>query len=114
MFKLEIKDDTEAKALITENITCPITGITYRLEEFRISISVLPNKGCPNKEKRQPQCANCKGSHVASYKECPVYKKQAFRQHWWSVKNHMSQFYAKTRLSHNPRIRHSPFRPINL
>ena len=39
-------------------------------------------KGCPNKEKKkQPKCANCKGPHVASYKGCPAYKKQAFRQH---------------------------------
>ena len=40
MFKLEIKDDTEAEALITENLTCPITGIICRVEEFRTSISV--------------------------------------------------------------------------
>ena len=39
------------------------------------------HKGCPNKEARKPQCANCKGPHVASYKGCPEYKKQAFRQH---------------------------------
>ena len=35
----------------------------------------------PKKEKKQPKCANCKGPHVASYKECPAYKKQAFGQH---------------------------------
>ena len=33
-------------------------------------------------KKRKPKCAKCKGSHVASYKGCPEYKKkQAFRQH---------------------------------
>ena len=32
-------------------------------------------------KKKQPKCANCKGPHVASYKGCPAYKKQAFRQH---------------------------------
>ena len=31
-------------------------------------------------EKKQPKCANCKGPHVANYKECPAYKKQVFRQ----------------------------------
>ena len=36
---------------------------------------------CSNKEKKQPKCANCKGPHVASYKVCPAYKKQASRQH---------------------------------
>ena len=35
MFKLEIKGDTETKTLTTENLTCPITGIIYRVEEFR-------------------------------------------------------------------------------
>ena len=39
------------------------------------------HKGRPNKEKKQPNCGNCKGPHVASYKRCPAYKKQAFRQH---------------------------------
>ena len=39
------------------------------------------HKGCPNREARKPKCANCKGLHVASYKGCLEYKKQAFRQH---------------------------------
>ena len=38
-------------------------------------------KQCPNKEKKQPKCANCKVPHVASYKGCPANKKKAFRQH---------------------------------
>ena len=108
IFKLEIKDDTEAEALISENLTCPVTGIIYRVEEFRTPISVQQcyncqcfghtaktcrsntkclicgeahhHKGCPNRETKQAKCANCKGPHVASYKGCPAYKKQAFRQ----------------------------------
>ena len=40
MLKLEIKDDREAEVLITENLTCPITGIIYKVEEFRTAISV--------------------------------------------------------------------------
>ena len=39
------------------------------------------HKGCPSRESRKPICANCHGPHVASYKGCPEYKKQAFRQH---------------------------------
>ena len=39
IFTLEIKDDTEAKLLTTENLTCPITGFIYRVEEFRTPIS---------------------------------------------------------------------------
>ena len=86
-----------------------MTGIVYRVKEFRTPNSVQHcwncqnfshaaktcgsktkclicgenhhHKRCPNKEQKQPQCANCKGPHVASYIECPAYKKQAFRQH---------------------------------
>ena len=39
------------------------------------------HKGCPSRESRKPTCVNCNGPHVASYKGCPEYKKQAFRQH---------------------------------
>ena len=39
------------------------------------------HKECPRKEAKQPKCANCSGPHVASYKGCPKYKNQAFRQH---------------------------------
>ena len=39
------------------------------------------HKGCPNKEAKKPECANCKGPHVTSYKDCPEYKRKAFRQH---------------------------------
>ena len=109
IFKLEIKDDTETEALITENLTCPITGNIYRVEEFHTPISVQQcyncqcfghsaktcrseakclicgedhrQKGCPNKETKQPKCANCKGSHVASYEGCPAYKNIAFKRH---------------------------------
>ena len=110
MFKLEIKDEAEAEALISQNLTCHITGIIYKVEEFRSPVSVQQcwnsqnfghsektcksktnclicgeshhHKGCPNKEKKQPKCANCKGPHVACCTGCPAYKKkQAFRQH---------------------------------
>ena len=39
------------------------------------------HKGCPNREAKKAKCANCSGPHVASYRGCPEYKKQAFRQH---------------------------------
>ena len=39
------------------------------------------HKGCPNKEARKPNCADCKGPRVASYKGCPECKNEAFRQH---------------------------------
>ena len=109
IFQQEISDPIEAKALISQNLVCHVTGMVYKVEEFRTPISVMQcfncqcfghsaktcrskqkcvicggnhsHKGCPSKESRKPTCANCKGPHVASYKGCPEYKKQAFRQH---------------------------------
>ena len=109
IFQLDITDPDEAEALLSKNLACNITGIVYQVEEFRKPVSVMQcfncqsfghsakncrskqkclicgeshtHKGCPNKEARKPKCANCKGPHVASYKGCPAYKKQAFQQH---------------------------------
>ena len=109
MFKLEIKDEAEAEALISQNLSCHITGIMYNVEEFRSPVSVQQcwncqnfghsaktcksktkclicgeshyHKGCPNREKRQSKYANNKVPHVASFKGCPADKKQPFRQH---------------------------------
>ena len=110
MFKLEIKDEAEAEALISQNLTCHIAGIIYKVEELRSPILVQQywncqnfghsaktclsktkclivcgeshyHKGCPNREIKQPKCANCKGPYVASYKGCSSYRKQASGQH---------------------------------
>ena len=117
MFQLEISDPAEA--LISQNLMCNVTGIVYKVEEFRQPVSVQQcfncqcfghsaqnckskqkcvicgenhsHKGCPKKEAKQPKCANCSGPHVASYKGCPEYKKQAFRQH---VVNHQKSYAA--------------------
>ena len=103
MFHIELSDPAEAKAIISSNITCTQTGIIFKVEEFRALISVqqcyncqnfghsakscqakikclicgegYSHKGCPNREKQQPKCANCKGPHVANYKGCTAYKK---------------------------------------
>ena len=143
MFKLEIKDEAEAEALISQNLTCHTTGIIYRVEEFQSPVSVQHcwnyqsfghsakmcrsktkcvicgeshhHKGCPNREKKQPKCANCKGPHVASYKGCPAYKKNKHLDNmWWTIKSHMLPFYAKTLLLLSPRIRHLHFQPNSL
>ena len=100
MFQIELRDPAEAEAIISNNITCPQTGIIFKVEEFppgsvitakisatRPKIKCVicgeghSHKGCPNREKKQPKCANCRGPHVANYKECPAYKKQVLRQH---------------------------------
>ena len=119
MFQLEISDPAEAEALLLQNLMCNVTGIVYKVEEFRQPVSVRQcfncqcfghsaqnckskqkcvicgenhsHKGCPKKEAKQPKCANCSGPHVASYKGCPEYKKQAFRQH---VVNHQKSYAA--------------------
>ena len=113
IFQLETSDPAEAEALLSQNLMYNVTGIVYKVEEFRQPVSVRQcfncqsfghsakhcrskpkcvicceshsHKGCPRKEAQQPKCANCSGPHVASYKGCPEYKKQAFRQH---VVNH--------------------------
>ena len=109
LFKLEINDEAEVEALISQYLTCHITSIICKVDEFRSPISVHQSWNCQNfghsaktckskikclicgknhrhkgrlnGEKKQPKCANCKGPHVASYKWCPAYKEQAFRQH---------------------------------
>ena len=46
MFKLEMKDNTNTEALITENLACPMTSIFCRVEEFLTSISVQLHWNC--------------------------------------------------------------------
>ena len=108
---IETKCDNlkQAEALFLGGLVCQKTGIIFKLEEFSIAPSIqqcfkcqgfghkAPNctkkpkcvvcgeahshKNCPNKEKRKPKCANCRGPHVANYKGCPAYKDQPSRQH---------------------------------
>ena len=35
MFQIELSDPAEAEAIISSNITCPQTGIIFKVEEFR-------------------------------------------------------------------------------
>ena len=107
--KIKCDDPKQAEALISGGFISQKTGITFKVEEFRTTPSIQqcfkcqgfgnksPNctktpkcvvcgethshKNCPNKEKRKPKYASCRGPHVANYKGCPAYKDQAFRQH---------------------------------
>ena len=109
IFQLEINDPDEAEALLSQNLMCNVTGIIYKVEDFRQPVSVTQcfncqsfghsakncrskqkclicgeshsHHGCPNKEARKLKCADCSGPLLASYKGFPEYKKQAFRQH---------------------------------
>ena len=38
--KIELKDPGEAEAIISENLTCPQTGIIFKVEEFQAPITV--------------------------------------------------------------------------
>ena len=99
IFQLEITDPTEAEALISQNLVCNVTGIVYKVEEFRDPILVMQcyncqsfghsaktcrskqkclicgenhsHKGCPSRELRKPACENCKGLHVLHIKGVP-------------------------------------------
>ena len=142
MFQLETKDNTEAQASITITLTCLITGIIYRVEEFRTPISVQQcwncqsfghsartcrsktkcficgeshhNKGCPNKENSSQNVSIAKGYILHPTKGVQRTKNRHLDNMWWTVKKHLPQFYAKTWLPHNPKIRHSHFRPNKL
>ena len=120
MFKLETKDDTEAEALITENLTCPITGVIYRVEEFRIPISVQQcwncqsfghsaktcrsktkclicgeshhHKGCQNNEKSSQNAPIVKDHMLHPTKGVQHTKNRHLDNMWWIAKNHMPQF----------------------
>ena len=48
MFQTELKDPVEAEAIIAENLKCPQTGIIFKVEEFRASVSVRECYSCQN------------------------------------------------------------------
>ena len=41
IFQLDINDPDEAEALISQNLACNVTGIVYKVEEFRAGHAVL-------------------------------------------------------------------------
>ena len=142
IFKLEIKDDTEAEALTAENLTCPVTSVIYRVVEFRTPISVQQCYNCqcfghtaktvgpkpsalsverpitikdarikkPNKQ----SVLIVKGHMLHPTKGVRLTKNRHLGNMWWTTKNHMPPFYAKTWPLHNPKIRPSHFRLTSL
>ena len=48
MFQIKLKDPAQAKEIISNNITCPQTGITFKVEEFRAPTSVWQSYNCQN------------------------------------------------------------------
>ena len=48
MFQIELSDPAEAEAIISSKVTCPQTGIIFKVEEFRAPISVQQCYNCQN------------------------------------------------------------------
>ena len=75
IFRLEINNPTKAEALISQNLLCQVTGIVYKVEEFREPVSVTQYFNCPSfghsaKNCRSSQkCLTCGEGH--SHKGCP-------------------------------------------
>ena len=142
MFKLKIKDEAEAEALISQNLTCHITGIIYKVEEFRSPVSAQQcwncqsfghsAKTCRSKtkclicgeatitkdaltERKSSQNAPTVKDHMLLLtKSVQRTKIKHIDNMWWTIKSHMLPFYAKTWLPLSPRIRHSHFQPNSL
>ena len=137
MFKLEIKDEAEAEALISQNLTCHTAGIIYRVEEFRsqfryssagiVKVSAIrqkrvgpkPNvlsveratitKDALTERKSSQNAPTVKGHMLLFTKGVQHTKNKHLDNMWWTIKSHMLPSYAKTRLPLSPRIRHSHF-----
>ena len=75
MFQLEISDPAEAEALFSQNLVCNVTGIVYKVEEFRQPVSVRQCFNCQcfghsaQSCKSKQKCAICGENH--SHKGCP-------------------------------------------
>ena len=75
MFQIELSSPAKAKAIISNNITCPQTGIIFKVEEFYAAISV---RKCYNCQDFGHSAKNCKANikyaicgEDHSHKECP-------------------------------------------
>ena len=75
IFQLEINDPIEAEALISQNLLCNVTGIVYKVEEFRQPTSISQCFNCQNFGHSAKNCWSkmkcliCGEGH--SHKGCP-------------------------------------------
>ena len=81
IFQLELRDPAEAEALLSQNLRCNVTGIVYKVEEFRQPVSV---RQCFNSQcfghsaqncKSKQKCVICGENH--SHKGCPKKKQNS-------------------------------------
>ena len=76
----------EVMLTLTVGLSSPILfligGMLQRTINLYISsFAITRVRVTHNKEARKPNCADCKGPRVTSYKGCPECKNEAFRQH---------------------------------
>ena len=93
MFQIELRDPADAETIISNNITCPQTGIIFKVEELRAPISV---RQCYNCQNFGHSAKNCKGKLNVSSVEKATHTKVA-----------------QTEKKSNPRVTHSPLQLIS-
>ena len=137
IFQLEINDSSEAEAPFSPNLVCNVTGIVYKVEEFRQPISVTQcfncqtfghsakncrsklkclicgeghsHKGCPNKEAKKNQSVPIVRGHMLHHTKGIRSTKSRHSDRMWSTtKNDMPQWYAKTLSRSTKHLRHFP------
>ena len=95
MFQIESKDPAETEAIIYDNITCPQTGIVFKVEKCRDPISVRQCYNCQNfghstkNCQAKTKCVVCGEGHSRrdSRKGCPTRGKM--QPNCATVKDHM-------------------------
>ena len=81
IFQLELSDPAEAEALLSQNPMCNVTGIMYKVEEFRQPVSVWQCFNCQcfghsaQNCKSKQKCVICGENH--SQKGCPKKKQNS-------------------------------------
>ena len=120
MFQLELSDPAEAETIISSKITCPQTGIIFKVEEFRAPISVQQcynyqnfghtaknckakikcvicgeghsHKRCPNRENSNPNVLIVKDHMLQTIKGVQLTKSRCSVNMWWTTKKVMPPF----------------------
>ena len=64
IFQLELSDPAEAEALLSQNLLCNVTGIVYKVEEFRQPVSVRQCFNC--------QCFGHSAQNCKSKQKCVI------------------------------------------
>ena len=114
MFQIELSDPAKAEAIISNKITCPQTGIIFKVEEFRALFSVQQcyncqnfghsaktckakikcvicgeghsHKGCPNREKSYQNVPMAKDRMLQTIKGVQLIKNRYSVNMWWTTK----------------------------